>query len=80
VELPTEIRVDLGNQRGVLATVAAAIAEMGSNIENVRSQERDGTSSTISFLINVHGRGHLASIMRRLRALGPVLRIVRVAH
>jgi guanosine-3',5'-bis(diphosphate) 3'-pyrophosphohydrolase len=80
VELPTEIRVDVGNQRGVLATVAAAIAEMGSNIENVRSQERDGLSSTISFLINVRGRRHLAAIMRRLRALGPVLRIVRVSH
>jgi guanosine-3',5'-bis(diphosphate) 3'-pyrophosphohydrolase len=80
VELPTEIRVDLGNQRGVLATVAAAIAEMGSNIENVRTQERDGMSSTIGFLINVRGRRHLAAIMRRLRALDPVLRIVRVSH
>jgi len=80
VELPTEIRVDVGNQRGVLATVAAAIAEMGCNIENVSSHERDGMSSTIGFLVNVHGRRHLASIIRRLRALGPVLRIVRVSH
>jgi guanosine-3',5'-bis(diphosphate) 3'-pyrophosphohydrolase len=63
-----------------LATVAAAIAEMGSNIENVRTQERDGMSSTIGFLINVRGRRHLAAIMRRLRALDPVLRIVRVSH
>jgi RelA/SpoT family (p)ppGpp synthetase len=80
VDLPTEIRVDVGNQRGVLATVAAAIAEMGSNIENVRSQERDGMTSTISFLVTVHNRRHLARVMRRLRALPPVMRIVRVSR
>ncbi len=80
VELPTEIRVEVGNKRGVLATVATAIAEMGSNIENVRSQERDGMSSTISFLVNVRGRRHLAATMRRLRALPEVMRIVRVGR
>lgn len=78
LQLPTEIRVDVGNQRGTLATVAAAIAEMRSNIENVGSHERDGITSTISFLITVHGRLHLANIMRRLRALPSVTRIVRV--
>ncbi len=80
LELPTEIRVEVGNQRGVLATVAAAIAEMDSNIENVRSQERDGMSSTISFLLNVRGRRHLAATMRRLRALPEVMRIQRVGR
>lgn len=80
VELPTEIRVDVGNRRGVLATVAAAIAEAGSNIENVRSHERDGSSSTIDFLLIVHGRQHLAEIIRRIRALPAVMRIVRVSR
>jgi guanosine-3',5'-bis(diphosphate) 3'-pyrophosphohydrolase len=80
VELPTEIRVEVGNQRGVLATVASAIAEMGSNIENVRSQERDGMSSTISFLVTVRDRRNLASVMRRLRSLPPVMRIARVSR
>ncbi len=28
-------KVQVGNKRGILATVAAAISEMGSNIENV---------------------------------------------
>ena len=78
MNLPTEIRVDVGNQRGTLATVAAAIAEMGSNIESVGSHERDGITSTISFLITVHSRLHLANIMRRMRALPSVTRIVRV--
>jgi len=80
VDLPTEIRVDVGNRRGVLATVAATIAETGSNIENVRSHERDDLSSTINFLVIVHGRRHLAEIMRRLRAVPAVMRIVRASR
>ncbi|MEJ2387403.1 MAG: RelA/SpoT family protein [Chromatiaceae bacterium] len=73
----TEIRVDVGNRRGALATVAAAIAEMGSNIDNVQLREKDGITSTLEFLISVHGRKHLARVMRRLRHIPLVLRISR---
>jgi len=76
-ELPTEIRVAVDNQRGVLATVAATIAETGSNIENVAVAERDGLSSTLRFLINVRDRKQLATIMRRLRVLPTVMHIAR---
>jgi len=74
----TEIKVEAGNQRGVLATVAAAIAEQGSNIEGVRSEERDGLTTTLRFVITVCGRQHLARIMRRLRTIPTVMRIARV--
>ena len=77
-EYPTEIKVEVGNQRGVLATVASAIAALGSNIENVRSEERDGLTSTLRFVVNVQGRQHLAQIMRRLRTISTVMRITRV--
>jgi (p)ppGpp synthase/HD superfamily hydrolase len=77
-DFTTEIRVEVGNRRGALATVAAAIAEQGSNIENVQSKEKDGMTSTLDFLISVHSRQHLARIMRRLRLISPVTRIYRV--
>ena len=77
-EFSTLIRVDAGNQRGILATVAAAIAAEGSNIEDVRSEERDGLSSSLRFVITVKGRKHLASIFRRIRATEGVLRVSRV--
>lgn len=77
-ELPTEIRVAVGNKRGVLATLAATIAETGCNIENVAVDERDGLTSTLSFIINVKDRKQLATIMRRLRVLPNVMRIERV--
>ncbi len=78
-EFATEVRVDVGNRRGVLAMVAAAIAEVGSNIETVETREKDGLTSTLDFVISVRNRQHLASIMRRLRTLAAVVRITRVA-
>ena len=76
-EFAVEIRIDVLNQRGVLATVAAAIAEMGANIDNVSIEERDGRHSSMTMIIEVQGRGHLANIMRRVRAIEPVSRITR---
>ena len=78
-EFSTEVRVDVGNRRGVLAMVAAAIAEVGSNIETVTTREKDGLTSTLDFVLSVRNRQHLAAIMRRLRTLGSVVRITRVA-
>lgn len=76
-DFPVEIRADVANQRGVLATVAAAIAEMGSNIEHVNQQERDELTSQITFVFGVKDRQHLARILRRLRSLPQVMRIQR---
>jgi len=77
-DFSTEIRVELSNRRGALATVASAIAEMGSNIENVQSREKDGLSSSLDFLLMVSSRRHLAQIIRRLRASHLVMRIHRM--
>ena len=74
---PVDIRVDSANQRGVLAMVAATIANEESNIENVSIAERDGRYSTMNFTVTVHGRTHLAQIMRRVRALEGVVKISR---
>jgi len=77
-EFSAALRVEVGNQRGVLATVAAAIAETDSNIENVSSEERDGVTSSLLFVITARNRKHLAKIIRRIRALPAIIRITRV--
>ena len=79
-EFPVEIRVDMANRKGVLATVAAAIADMGANIENVNIESRDGLDAALNFVIGVHDRTHLARIMRRIRGIGEVSRIARTGH
>ena len=77
-DFPVEIRADVANQRGVLATVAAAIAETGSNIEHVNQQERDELTSVITFVFGVKDRQHLARTLRKLRSLPQVMRIQRI--
>jgi RelA/SpoT family (p)ppGpp synthetase len=80
IDLPTEIRVDIGNQRGALATVATVIANNGSNIEDIRFNERDGLSANIVFLISVHDKQHLAKIVQGLQALTFITHVERVFH
>jgi len=76
-DFPVELRAEVANQRGVLATVAAAIADLGSNIEHVHLQERDELSSMLTFVIGVRDRVQLARMLRRLRNLPEVMRIHR---
>lgn len=68
---------DVQNERGVLARLATIISDEGANIEHVEVDDRDGLSTTISFMVAVHGRSHLARIMRRLRRVKAVLRLWR---
>jgi GTP pyrophosphokinase len=70
------IRMVVANQRGVLAKVAAEIAEAGSNIENV-SMDGEGAYITMHFTLQVKNRLHLASVMRSLRRIPEVVRITR---
>ncbi len=79
-EFPVELRLLVQNQRGVLAVVAAAISELGANIEHVTMTERDGMHSSLSFIVAVTGRKHLAHVMMRLRNIELVERITRLHH
>ncbi len=71
------MRVQVANQRGVLANLASTIANMASNIELINLTEKDGRISTIEFVITVNDRIHLARIMKKLRSLQVVNRIWR---
>jgi len=71
------MRIQVANQRGVLANLAATIANMSSNIEHVQLTEKDGRISTIEFVVTVKDRIHLARIMKKLRSLSVVNRIWR---
>jgi GTP pyrophosphokinase/guanosine-3',5'-bis(diphosphate) 3'-pyrophosphohydrolase len=73
------IRVTAKNARGVLAQMATAIAEAGSNIENVSMEEKTpGLYTTLQFAVQVSNRVHLARVMRSLRHVSEVVRITRV--
>lgn len=71
------LRIEVCNRRGVLAVVAAAIAEMEANIDSVSIEERDGQNAVMDFVIEVRDRVHLARIMRRVRGQDAVVRLAR---
>ena len=76
-DFQVEIRVEVSNQRGVLAIVASAIADMDSNIENISLDDKESGNTDLIFLINVKNRQHLAQIIRKIRSLDQVKKIVR---
>jgi RelA/SpoT family (p)ppGpp synthetase len=74
---PVSLRVDVKNQRGVLASVAAAIAEQDANIDTVNFDDRDGQYTSMDFTVEVRDRVHLARILRAIRRLETVVRVNR---
>mgnify|MGYP000499697838 FL=1 len=77
-EFPVDIIVHVLNQRGVLATIAVAVSETDSNIDNVMVDERESEYSDLRLTISVLNRQHLARVIRRLRHIDMVVRITRV--
>jgi RelA/SpoT family (p)ppGpp synthetase len=71
------IDVTVANDRGVLAMVAAAIADAESNIVGVTIDDEESALPVLHFTIQVRDRAHLARVMRTLRRLSPVQHIVR---
>ena len=71
------IDVTVENQRGVLARVASQIAEAGSNIDAISTEEDRALFTTMHFVVEVANRQHLARVMRALRRLPDVKKIAR---
>ncbi len=76
-EYPVSIRILARNRRGVLATIAATIADMGVNTRDVVIGTDEGSVSSLIFTIDVKNRVHLARVMRRIRVLEDVVKINR---
>ena len=75
------IRIVVANERGVLAQVAASIADAESNIQNVAVEPQDGGKyAAMQFTLQVFNRLHLARIMRELRRIPEVARITRLRN
>jgi GTP diphosphokinase / guanosine-3',5'-bis(diphosphate) 3'-diphosphatase len=73
----SEIQLEINNRVGVLAAVASAIAGTETNIDQVSLEERDTTSSSLKFQVQVRDRKHLARVMRTIRRMPDVRRVSR---
>jgi len=76
-EFSVEIMVEVTNRPGVLAEIAARIADTGSNIEQVSVDERLEDIADLSFMILVRDRVHLARVIRGIRSMQVVNKITR---
>lgn len=76
-EFNVELSLDVVNQRGVLATIAAAVADENGNIEGVELSERDERHSHMRLVVALKDRKHLADLIRTLRAIKTVARVMR---
>jgi guanosine-3',5'-bis(diphosphate) 3'-pyrophosphohydrolase len=76
-EFPVLIRVQVVNERGILAVLALAISDVDANIEDINIEERDGIHFLLTFKIMVHDRTHLARVIRKLRQIKQVVKIMR---
>ena len=77
-EFPALIRIELLNQVGTLAKVAATISKMRANIDNVQIVNQDSRLSVDFITLMVRDRNHLAQVVKELRKLSIVLKISRV--
>jgi len=73
----SEIQLEINNRVGVLAAVASSIAGTETNIDHVSLEERDATSSSLKFQIQVRDRKHLANVIRTIRRMADVQRVYR---
>jgi GTP diphosphokinase / guanosine-3',5'-bis(diphosphate) 3'-diphosphatase len=72
------LRIEVENRPGVLAQVAASVAQAESNIDGVEYLERDTNIAVMRFAIEVSDRKHLADVIRRVRRLNVVHGVQRL--
>jgi len=76
-EFLVELRVELEQTRGIVATLAAKIHGFDANIEKISVEEKDTRYTIVQLEIGVQNRVHLARIMRRIRTIKSVQRVFR---
>ncbi len=76
-DFSSAIRIEVENRPGVLAQVAAAIANADSNIDRVEYLERDSNIAVLRFGIDVTDGRHLAEVIRGVRKLHVVQDVQR---
>jgi guanosine-3',5'-bis(diphosphate) 3'-pyrophosphohydrolase len=79
-DFTAELRIEVENRRGTIATIATRINSMGVNIEKISSSDKDYQFTYVDLELQVENRVHLARIMRRLRSIESVRRVTRVSN
>lgn len=79
-EFTVELQVELENERGIIAQLAAGITMADASIDKISVDERDGRISIVQLVVRVRDRLHLSQLIKRIRALKGVMRITRLKN
>ena len=77
-EYRVELKIEVEQQRGIIASLANKISSLDGSIESIKVEERDAKSSSIHIFLAVNNRIHLARVIRRIRVLKSVVKVERV--
>ncbi len=77
-EFIVELRVEVENQRGIIAELANKVNSLDVSIDKISTTDRDATFSVVCLRIGVKNRIHLARILRRIRGIKSVTKVTRV--
>lgn len=77
-EYHVELRVEVEQQRGIIALLANKVNSLEASLESIRVEERDVQTSIIHIYLMVKDRKHLARIIRRIRNIKSVEKVTRV--
>lgn len=73
----TTVRVQVINERGVLAILALAISDAKADIDDIKVEDQDGRHYIVTFSLYVKSRAHLAKVVRSLRQVRQTRKIMR---
>ena len=77
-EFLVKIRLEMVNQRGILAIAALAVSDTEANVEDITVSDRDGQHYFVDFELKVRNRQHLADVVRNLRQIPAMRKITRI--
>ncbi|MBI4356286.1 MAG: bifunctional (p)ppGpp synthetase/guanosine-3',5'-bis(diphosphate) 3'-pyrophosphohydrolase [Gammaproteobacteria bacterium] len=77
-EFQAGLAIGLENRLGTFAELATTLSQMGSNIDDITTKEKDGYAIYFTLVLVVKDRLHLARILRKIRALKSVIRVTRL--
>ena len=76
-DFSVELRIELENEKGLVASLASTITNADANIERINMVDRDARLSTVNIVLSVRDRVHLAKVIKRLRTHRGINKLTR---
>ena len=76
-QFQTSVIIELNNVPGALATVATAMSDMDTNIEDIRFERTNDKITVMNFILSVRDRTHLGRLIKNVRILRETHKVKR---